>query len=318
MSDIPLDPTSNRESLDLSGLFSKQWLNGQLLDSPEKLSLFDRSSQFGDGVFETILIHQGQCPLIERHIARLSAGLQKLAIQLDQAILIADMMQALEFAMQHPSQSFRMKLRISRGPSNSGYYYDEPVPNASVSESTRIIELSPLHYDYAVLKEGVKVRLCQWRLSDQPQLVEVKHLNRLDQVMARREWGGYKNKDDIFEGLMLDQRGFITEGVMSNLFWFDQAGQLHTPLLDTSGVRGVMRSEVLDQADSLGFKVHESRLKECDLADVQALFLSNALIGIVPISSIVDDGQNTVQSFPAHQGLSKIMNAIHNRLNIHL
>ena len=63
MSDIPLDPTSNRKSPDLSGLLSKVWLNGELLKSPAALSVLDRSSQFGDGLFETLLINPGAMPI---------------------------------------------------------------------------------------------------------------------------------------------------------------------------------------------------------------------------------------------------------------
>ncbi len=315
MTDIPLDPTSNRESLDLSGLFSKQWLNGQLLESPENLSIFDRSSQFGDGVFETILIHQGQCPLIERHIARLTLGLETLGIPLDQAVLIADIMQALEFAMQQASQSFRLKLRVTRGVSNSGYYST----NTSAEQTTRLIELSPLSYEHRTLQQGVVARICDWKLSDQPQLVNVKHLNRLDQVMARREWGAYKNKGDVFEGLMLDQRGFITEGVMSNLFWVDSDDKLHTPILDHSGVAGVMRSEIIAQAKTvLGTEVVESRLQLEDLPRIKALVFTNALIGIVPVTQLVNQQGQSVVEFTGHAIQDQLISAINHVLNIHI
>ena len=287
MSEIPLDPTSNRKSPDLSGLLSKAWLNGELLDSPAALSIDDRAAQFGDGLFETILINRGQCPLIDAHLQRLSAGLNKLQISIDQHLLINDFMQAIEHAMQFPDLCFRLKIRISRGQSTSAYRYELPI------QATRIVEISPLSLNHTNLQQGIIARVCDWRLSHQPALVSVKHLNRIDQVMARAEWHTLEHPEHYFEGLMCDQRGFVTEGTMSNVFWLCERGILHTPILDEAGVAGVMRQSILDLCQQANIHCELSRLTLPELTTIQAMFICNSLLGVIPVNAI-DTGQSLI------------------------
>ncbi|MCK5881534.1 MAG: aminodeoxychorismate lyase [Sinobacterium sp.] len=287
MSNIPLDPTSSRKSPDLSGLLSKVWLNGKLLESKAALPIDDRAAQFGDGVFETMLISQGQCPLINAHLQRLSSGLHTLSIALDQNLLINDFMQALEHAMQFPDTKFRLKIRISRGTSNTAYRYEMPI------QANRIVEISPLDINHGNLQQGIIARVCDWRLSDQPALVAVKHLNRLDQVMARSEWHMLENPEHYFEGLMCDQREFLTEGTMSNFFWVCDQGELHTPILDRSGVAGVMRQCILDLCQQENIHCHLSRLTLSNLPTIKALFICNSLLGVIPVNA-VDSAQGFI------------------------
>ena len=291
MSDIPLDPTSARQPPDFSGLLTKVWLNGEPLDGAHHLPINDRGAQFGDGLFESMLVVNGQCPLLENHIARLVAGLELLEITVSQAVLIADLMTALEYAAGFYAQRFKLKLRISRGNSNSGYQSERSL------KANRLVELTPLQYDFDTLQDGVDLGICDWRLSDQPSLVRVKHLNRLDQVMARR---GIDNLS-VFDGLMLDQRGYITEATASNIFWLDQQQQLHTPIIDQAGLQGVMRNYLISFAQSIGVTVTESRLRPEQLTEVHAMFISNALMMAVPVNRIKT--QQAVIEFSANDWL---------------
>ena len=78
------------------------------------------------------------------------------------------------------------------------------------------------------------------------------------------------------DGLLCDADGFMVEALMSNLFWLKQ-GVLYTPLLDRCGVSGVMRAEVIEQAEHFGMRVREVRETPEMLMSAQAMFLSNAL-----------------------------------------
>jgi 4-amino-4-deoxychorismate lyase len=117
-------------------------------------------------------------------------------------------------------------------------------------------------------------------MAHNPLLAGIKHLNRLEQVLARAEW-----RDDFAEGLMCGAEGEIIEGTMSNVFLV-RHGALVTPDLALCGVEGVMRSLVLDAARRLGHAVQVRRVTQDDLAQAEEVFLTNSLIGIWPVRSL--------------------------------
>jgi 4-amino-4-deoxychorismate lyase len=130
------------------------------------------------------------------------------------------------------------------------------------------------------VSEGVDVRLCSTRLSRNPALAGIKHLNRLEQVMARSEWS-----DAFQEGLMLDTSEQVVEGTMSNLFLVrDDA--LVTPDLSHCGVAGITRARVMERARAWGVSCQEDSVRVEDLWRADGLFLTNTLIGLWPVRSL--------------------------------
>jgi 4-amino-4-deoxychorismate lyase len=111
-------------------------------------------------------------------------------------------------------------------------------------------------------------------------LAGIKHLNRLEQVLARAEW-----HDEFAEGVMRDNDGDVIEGTMSNLFLV-RDGVLVAPDLAHCGVEGVMRSLVIDSARRLGRIVRIGRVTPDDLAQAGEIFLTNSLIGIWPVHTL--------------------------------
>jgi 4-amino-4-deoxychorismate lyase len=116
-----------------------------------------------------------------------------------------------------------------------------------------------------------------------PGLAGIKHLNRLDQVLARNEW----QADGIAEGLMLDPTQRIIEGTMSNLFVV-KAGCLFTPDLSQAGIAGIMREIVMDVAAEAGVPCTVTSMTLAELARADELFLCNSIIGIWPVQHLVD------------------------------
>ena len=126
---------------------------------------------------------------------------------------------------------------------------------------------------------GVRLYACQSRLSRQPALAGLKHLNRLEQVLARREW----HDPRYFEGLMLDTEHHVIECVSSNLFMAHDGG-LFTPGLEQCGVGGVLRRLIIDDlAPALGLEVEVTSLTIKDLMDADEIFLCNSVIGVLPV-----------------------------------
>jgi len=130
-------------------------------------------------------------------------------------------------------------------------------------------------------REGVQVRFCTTTLARQPALAGLKHLNRLEQVLARNEW----QDAQIAEGLMLDENGNVIEGTMSNLFML-QDDILYTPDLSACGVAGIMRETILELARNTDMTVRVTNITKDHLCEADEIFLTNSLIGIWPVNRI--------------------------------
>ena len=136
-------------------------------------------------------------------------------------------------------------------------------------------------YPAANAEQGVCLYPCVTRLAEQPLLAGLKHLNRLEQVLARGEW-----QDPAFvEGLMRDQSGRVIEGVYSNLFLLKD-DVLATADLSRCGVAGVMRAEVLEQAMRLGISCEVRDIGYDELLGADEVFLCNSLYGIWPVREL--------------------------------
>jgi len=241
------------------------WVDGQPADA---LSLKDRGLAYGDGLFETIAVRGGQPILLDRHLTRLAEGCSRLAIAAD-IDRVRTELRAYAAAMGEGV----LKLLLTRGDGLRGY---APDPAA---QGRRILQGNPpAAYPAVHGEQGVRLFPCATRLSNQPLLAGLKHLNRLEQVLARAEW----RDGEHAEGLMLDQAGRVIEGVFSNLFLV-RDGVLITPDLKRCGVAGVMRAELLFQAESLAIptQITDVSLEQLQWAD--EVFICNSVYGVWPV-----------------------------------
>jgi 4-amino-4-deoxychorismate lyase len=245
-------------------------INGELR---RELCAEDRGLHFGDGVFETIALEDGRALCLDRHLRRLGEGCQRLGIAAPGVSTLEQ-----ECArVYHGVERGVMKLVVTRGVSERGY---APARDAS---PTRIVARYPWpRYPAALRNDGVAVRVCTTRLGRNPRLAGIKHLNRLEQVLARSE----DAPAGCAEGLMLDDRGHVIEGITSNLF-VRRDRRLSTPDLCECGVAGIMRELVLEAAAEVdGLEAEIACIGIEDLASADECFLTNSLIGVWPINSL--------------------------------
>lgn len=248
-------------------------INGQ---SEDRINVLDRGVQYGDGVFETIAFRQGEAEFLTAHLQRLQLGCQRLKIDFPEthlALLTAEFEQLC--AAQH--QDAVIKIIVTRGQGGRGYRY------APEMQATRILSVHPMPDYPAQHQQGINVRLCQHRLPQNPVLAGIKHLNRLDQILARNEW----QDESISEGLMCDQQALFIEGTMSNLFIVKDT-QLYTPSLEHAGIAGIMRLIVMQLAQQLNLNVSETTITGAGLQQADEVFLCNSLVGIWPVTFLID------------------------------
>ncbi len=240
----------------------------------------ERACQFGDGLFETLAVVDGAPCLWEAHLDRLRRGCRALSLPTPDPEALRRDAERLCSGQQYAT----LKLYWTGGRSLQGYA--RPGDGAP----TRCVVLAPRPDS----KTRFRVRLCQHRLSRQPGLAGLKHLNRLDQVIARDEW----HDPQIDEGLMLDIDGHLACGTRSNIYlWRD--GALLTPSLEQEGVHGTVRELVIDAGTRLGQPVQTTTLGADDLASADGVFLSNALAGIVPVHRVDDHELPDLAAWPA-------------------
>ncbi|MFN3881334.1 MAG: aminodeoxychorismate lyase [Nitrincola lacisaponensis] len=244
----------------------QQWVNGKAVS---ELSLQDRGLSYGHGVFETLRIAGGKPLLWPEHLQRLLAGCQRLSIPTQ---LLAEQLQQ-EMAALPSVEDGVLKIIVTAGEGGRGYRLPvQPVP-------TRILQLMPVPvYPDLPAEHGIEARWCQIRLACAPALAGIKHLNRLEQVLARAEW----TDDHIREGILCGQDGCLAEGTMSNLFLVYD-GVLITPDLSDYGVAGIMRQHLMALAGSAGISVEVKKLQPKDLPGADEVFFCNSLIGIWPL-----------------------------------
>jgi 4-amino-4-deoxychorismate lyase len=231
----------------------------------------DRGLHYGDGLFETIAVIAGEPRRWMRHMARLESGCARLGIPTPDTGAFLDDARTLCAGRDRAV----LKLIVTRGRGGRGY---RP---PSAPQPTRIAVCSNWpEWPARIADEGARVRYCRMRLGRNPVLAGIKHLSRLEYVLARAEWG-----NEYDEGLLRDDAGNVVEGTVSNVFAVSR-GALYTPDLSQCGVAGIMREAVMEQAQRLGLAVHTRPMTRDDIAQADELLLTNSLHEVWPVTQL--------------------------------
>jgi len=258
-----------------------------------QIGVLDRGLHFGDGVFRTLLVINGQPQDLERQLQRLADDAARIGLQAPDASTLTR--QATEICVGQNRAA--LKLLLTRAQEAAGY-------QASVNHCRSVLLLRPLrNHPPHFWNDGIAVRICAMRLANNPTLAGIKHLNRLEQVLARAEW----TDESIAEGLMLDTQDRLIEGISSNLF-FVRDGVLHTPNLSRCGVSGVMREMILEAAPAYTRDIRIADFGIDDLLGADECFVCNSVIRIWPISRLVS--REPAQSWPVGPVTQKLQDKL--------
>ncbi len=247
----------------------------------KNISVLDRGLAYGDGIFETMFwskIDNNNQSIFavefwERHLERIKIGCNRIKIPVPPKTLLNNYKQKiLKETFKSGFTSGILKIIITRGVGGRGYKFES-------SLKPTIIFLSFPHkpIDSKLYKSGVRVRLCKTDILENKNISGIKHLNRLDSVIARSEWD-----DNYFEGLFVDRSGNLLEGTMTNIF-FIKNKVLYFPRLKSCGIEGIMSQVIKDKANLFFKDFKKCNLKFTEISDFDAMFLTNSIIRVMPV-----------------------------------
>jgi 4-amino-4-deoxychorismate lyase len=241
------------------------------------INIADRGLAYGDGLFETLRVVDGNVPLMTYHLDRFIRGVEAIGLG-DSKLLVekfeSDVTKALIALTKHTHLTAAViKVIITRGQGGRGY---TPPEASDANFITQVFEYPA--FPESFYKEGVSLHLCAHRLSHQPVLAGIKHLNRLDQVLAASELLNVGAP----EGVMLDFRGRVIEGTKSNILLIE-GDQVITPNLVDCGVAGTLRQYLIDNSPKFGLDLSEQDVSQERLKNADGVAVCNSVFGLWPI-----------------------------------
>ncbi len=253
-----------------------------LVGLEQSFALNDRGLAYGDGVFETLLVHAGEPVWWTEHWQRLLRGAEVLKIPAPNEVIVRNAYQAL--LTNHADCV--LKIILTRGSGGRGYASPDNV------EPRIILSVHPAP---TKIHQPLTLRWCDTTLARQPLLAGIKHLNRLEQVLARNEW----QDQNIFDGLMCDTENNVTCATSANVFVKIQ-GQWLSPKIDQAGIAGIARAWVFKQWPN----AQEAQLSRLEVEQAEAIFICNAVRGILAIKRLGG------AEFPADQDIRDLQNRL--------
>lgn len=237
---------------------------------------WSRAAQFGDGIFETMAIQDGCCLALNLHVNRLELGLKTLHISSPANDLNDLLLSYIDQLVQVSAvQNGVLKIIVSRANSARGYGFDSSLKPVVMAFYSPRVEYPESHY-----QDGIALQNLSTQCSVQSQLAGLKHLNRLENVLAKNEL-----KSHYFEGLMSNYLGNIIEGTASNIF-FEKDSKLYTPSLIVSGVAGIMRLLIMQYCKKEGISFSVLDISYEDISSFDGALICNSLLGAMPVKTV--------------------------------
>lgn len=264
------------------------WLNGELVPASEaRIDPADRGFLLGDGIFETMLARHGRVAFLDAHLLRLMRGTEALglALPLDPARIALACAALLDANGLTDAPRAALRLTLTRGPGPRGLALPpEPTPTLMISAAAA-----------GVPPTGISAVLATPRRNNRSPSAQLKAIAYLDNVLAKEEARARGAED----ALMLDTDGHLACASAANIFVWER-GRLLTPMIDCGILPGITRAAILELAPDLGVETLEDRIEPARLMRAEGLFLTNSLMGVVPLTRL--DGR----ALPEHPPTARI------------
>jgi branched-chain amino acid aminotransferase len=248
---------------------SRTWFNGSLVDGPLELDRGDRGLLLGDGLFETILT-VNRTPLWgNMHFARLESAAKELGIGFDRDVLDDALSVLLDDA---PRSHQVLRVTLTRGSAVRGLGANGGAPSL-------LLTLDP--FEPSLMFKPVALSSSVIRRNPHAVSCRLKTLSYIDNIAAAREAASHGAED----ALLLNVDGHVACTTIANIFLL-MKGKLVTPARDQGILTGVMRQALIHSAARLGLSIEERPVKLTELKKADAVFLTNSLRFIRPVTAL--------------------------------
>ncbi|CAH0121547.1 Branched-chain-amino-acid aminotransferase [Paenibacillus sp. CECT 9249] len=261
--------------------------NGEVVERDKAvISVLDHGFLYGIGLFETMRTYGGKPFMLERHLRRLADGCRALGI---------DRRDDPEQAERHIAELLRanglqdgyVRYTVSAGEGALG------LPSEAYTAPNTIVYAKALPDPPASLyTHGKPLQLLRTRRNSPEGDVRLKSAHYMNNIMAKRELARYSEAQRAgAEGLMLNEAGYVAEGIVSNVF-FIRGGVCRTPDVATGILPGITRALVLEDARHAGIAVEEGFYTWDDLLQADEIFITNSIQELVPVQRLYDTERN--------------------------
>lgn len=266
----------------------------------QTISPLDRGFAYGDGVFRTMLMRNGLPDFWPTHYQKLVADCSAIGIVCPSAELLMSDLQQL-FSVDEIAVA---KIIITRGEGTRGY-----TPPAITAPTRVVIKSKMPDYPQDNFSVGVNLCICNTRLAIQPKLASIKHLNRLENVLARMEWQDANVASGIVEGILLDMEDHVIECTSANIF-ARFGDKLVTPDLSFCGIAGITRQHILDIAHTLSLAPIVEKFDLNKLYQADEMIISSSLYGAWQVLSIQNLENIPQQTWPSSHLAAQLRSAL--------
>jgi len=217
----------------------------------------------GFGLFETMKLAEGRLCFWEAHWARLTRSAQALGLAVDcEADTVLQMIRKLVRDENMRDGAVKLSL-LQEGEAPRFFAYARPAVPPPQS--------------------GVRLLLgWDFPLNERSLLAGHKTHNYMENMLLLRAC----RAEGYFDRIRLNTAGALVETTIANLF-FILGGRLCTPALETGILPGVIRSEVLVSAEAAAMELEEGVFPAECLNEAEALFVTNSILGILPVDCVV-------------------------------
>lgn len=230
----------------------------------------DRLALFGFGIFETLFITKKGPLFVDLHWQRMNKGADLLGLKLPDK---HQWLERVQDFIEQASGAFPYALRVTL----SGGAPEAHLPSQLLFHK-RLIPYTPSQYAL-----GIRLHILSTIRNEHSPLTSIKSTNYLESILGKAT----AKQQGADEGIWLNTKGYLCEGTMSNIF-FIKGGTLFTPSLASGCLPGTRRQLILGLARSLQIPTHEGLYSLSDLFLADEVFMTNALMGIMPVRQIDD------------------------------
>ena len=245
----------------------------QVFINPKTIPVDDRAFNYGDGLFETILVNNGEPLFLKEHLIRLNSGCKKLNIKVLSRTLIE---KSVKKSIGN-SKKCIIKILYSRGISDHGYVYDKDIKPRLYIIKKKLLKPK--------ITNQISLGYSEYQLCNNPYLSKIKHLNRLEQILGFT----FVDKNKYNNYILVDKHKNIIECISSNIFFYKASGNkynFYTPDLSNAGVDGIMKKVIISFIKRKKMYIFIKNIKQKDISQYDGAFICNSVTGIQFINKI--------------------------------